>query len=154
MKTTKARSNDLARKAGSQNLGRWGENLAAEALSRKGYTILARNARTPYGELDLVARQETPQGAVTVFVEVKTRRSGAFGLPEASVTPKKQAHLLAASQAYLQANPDLDGDWRVDVIAIRCIPDGEEHRGGEDHRGGKEHRSQEIEVVHFENAVQ
>lgn len=119
-----------------QNLGRWGESLAAETLCGKGYTILARNARTAYGELDLVARQETPRGAVTVFVEVKTRRSTAFGLPEAAITPKKQAHLLAAAQAYLQTNPELDGDWRIDVIAIRRIPD------------------HEVEIVHFENAVQ
>ena len=105
-------------------------------LRSKGYAILARNVRTAYGELDLVTRQETQHGAVTVFVEVKTRRSGAFGLPEAAITPQKQAHLLAAAQAHLQANPDLDGDWRVDVIAIRRIP------------------GQEVEVVHFENAVQ
>ena len=123
-------------KTASQNLGRWGESLAAETLRRKGYIILARNVRTAYGELDLVARQDAPQGAVTVFVEVKTRRSAAFGLPEAAITPKKQAHLLAAAQAHLQANPELDGDWRIDVIAIRRIPD------------------QEVEIVHFENAVQ
>ena len=117
-----------------QNLGRWGENLAADYLSQQGYTIVARNARTPYGELDLVARQ----AQVTVFVEVKTRRSEKFGLPEAAITPQKQAHLLAAAQAYLQAVPELDGDWRVDVIAIRrtaAAPGG-------------------VEIIHFENAVQ
>lgn len=119
-----------------QSLGRWGESLAAEYLEHKGYAILARNVRTPYGELDLVVRQTALQGPVTVFVEIKTRRSTSFGLPEAAITPKKQAHLLAAAQAYMQATPDLEGDWRVDVIAIRCIP------------------GSEAEIVHFENAVQ
>ncbi len=115
-----------------QDLGRWGEGQAAEYLSQRGYLILERNVRTPYGELDLVARQE----AVLVFVEVKTRSSTAFGLPEAAVTPHKQAHLLAAAQAYLQAHPDLDGDWRVDVIAVQ-------RRSG----------GAAPEITHFENAL-
>ena len=114
-----------------QALGRWGETLAAEHLSQKGYILLDRNARTPYGELDLVTRQ----GGVIVFVEVKTRASSGFGLPEDSVTPKKQAHLLAAAQYYLQAHPDYVGDWRVDVIAIRRQP------------------GVPPEVVHFENVL-
>ena len=130
------------------DLGRWGEEQAEQYLLACGYAILGRNVRTPYGEIDLVARQESVSGAATVFVEVKARRSAAYGLPEESITARKKVHLLAAAQAYLQIHPELDGDWRVDVIAIRCIPD------GEDHRDGKEHRGQEIEVVHFENAVQ
>lgn len=117
----------------AQRLGRWGERLAAAYLEQRGYTILAYNARTPYGEVDLVARQ----GAVTVFVEVKTRRSTAFGLPEASITPRKQAHLLAAAQSYLQTHPDLEGDWRVDAIAIRRTAV----------------KNSEPEIVHFENAL-
>jgi putative endonuclease len=117
-------------KTHNQAIGNWGEALAADYLRQCGYSILGRNARTPYGEIDLVARQElessesahaaAPIGAcVTVFVEVKTRSSSAFGLPEESITPRKKAHLLASAQAYLQAHPDLDGDWRVDVISIQ-----------------------------------
>ncbi len=117
----------------AQRLGRWGERLAAAYLEQRGYAILACNARTPYGELDLVARQ----GEVTVFVEVKTRRSQSFGLPEAGVTPRKQAHLLSAAQSYLQTHPDLNGDWRVDVIAIRRLVSADA----------------EPEIVHFENAL-
>jgi putative endonuclease len=59
---------------------------------------------------------------MTVFVEVKTRSSTAYGLPEDSITPRKQAHLLAAAQAYLQAHPELEGDWRIDVIAVQRQP--------------------------------
>jgi putative endonuclease len=123
-------------------LGKWGEDLAAGYLAARGYHILAQNARTPYGELDLVASEERADGVgegsgtVTVFVEVKTRRSSAFGLPEASVTTRKQAHLLASAQAYLQAHPDLEGDWRIDVIAIQQLPG-----------------QPEPSIVHFENVV-
>jgi putative endonuclease len=106
-------------------------------------TILERNARTPHGELDLVARQETPISPghleielVTVFVEVKTRTTNTFGHPEESVTARKQSHLLAAAQHYLQTHPDLEGDWRVDVIAIE-----------------RYHPREEPAIHHFENAV-
>ena len=103
-----------------QTLGRWGEELAADYLRHAGYDILACNARTPYGEIDLIAR---PAGQATVvFVEVKTRTSEAFGLPEQAVDEKKQAHLLDSARYFLQQHPDLDGDWRVDVIAIQGRP--------------------------------
>jgi putative endonuclease len=114
-----------------QALARWGESLAAQYLTQKGYTLLAKNARTPHGEIDLV----TQEGTTVVFVEVKTRNSTAFGPPEEAVTLTKQAHLLASADAYLQSHPALDGDWRIDVIAIR------------------RKKSAPPEIVHFENAV-
>ncbi|MEJ2598032.1 MAG: YraN family protein [Anaerolineales bacterium] len=119
-----------------KSFGNWGERLAAAYLEQKGYTILERNVRTPYGEIDLVTCQETQPGWVTVFVEVKARHTSAFGPPEAAITPKKSQHLLESAQAYLQAHPELDGDWRIDVIAIRRV------RGGE-----------APQVRHFEDAV-
>jgi putative endonuclease len=115
-----------------RNLGLWGENVAAQYLARRGYTILDRNARTPYGEIDLVTQKQD----VIVFVEVKTRSSSSFGYPEEAMTSAKKAHFLAAAQAYLQAHPELDGDWRLDVIAVRRYPIG--NRPG---------------IHHFENAV-
>jgi putative endonuclease len=115
-----------------QSLGRWGEQMAAAYLEQRGYCILEHNARTAFGELDLVARQ----GDVLVFVEVKTRSSTTFGLPEASITARKRQHLLSAAQAYLQNHPDLDGDWRVDVIAIL-----------------RSHPAHPPQISHFENAV-
>jgi putative endonuclease len=129
-----------------QIIGRWGENLAAQYLHAHGYTILERNARTPYGEIDLVTCQAQPAqvgnhafgcpGQVIVFIEVKTRRSQAYGLPEASITPRKRDHLVSAIQAYMQAHPELGGDWRLDVVAIQHLSSG-----------------QEPEIVHFENAI-
>jgi putative endonuclease len=120
----------------AQSVGRWGEALAADYLRQRGYTMLDRNARTPYGEIDLVACQQAMGQNWIVFVEVKTRRSGAFGLPEESITHKKRSHLLAAAQAYSQAHPELGGLWRIDVIAIRRqLPD------------------TPVEILHFENAI-
>jgi len=118
-----------------KTLGNWGERKAEEFLLQRGYTILDRNVRTPHGEIDLVVSQDiqvsninepqsTLSSRVVVFVEVKTRTSPVFGLPEESITSKKQSHLLASAQAYLMDHPELDGDWRVDVIAIqRAAPD-------------------------------
>jgi putative endonuclease len=113
-----------------QELGRWGEALAADYLVDQGYTIVARNERTPYGEIDLVANKLSGQTEeshesqeVLVFVEVKTRTSQSFGYPEEAVTPRKQMNLISAAQHYLQEHPDLDLDWRIDVIAIERYPD-------------------------------
>jgi putative endonuclease len=114
-----------------QSLGRWGEKLAAEYLAARGYKILESNARTPYGEIDLVACQDEPGfseesglSSVTIFVEVKTRATRTFGYPEESVNPRKQAHMLASAQAYIQAHPQLGDHWRIDVIAIQRQPAG------------------------------
>lgn len=101
-----------------QRFGAWGERLAVQHLEAHGYTILARNLRTPYGELDIIASQ----AEMLVFVEVKTRSSAAFGYPEEALTPTKQAHLLNAASAYMQAHPELPANWRIDVIAILQQP--------------------------------
>jgi putative endonuclease len=126
-----------------QSLGRWGESLAADYLVDLGYVVLERNVRTPYGEIDLVARLfeessiSTEKCLVTVFVEVKTRSTHTFGHPEESVTARKRAHMIAAAQSYLQDHPDLGGVWRIDVIAIqRLQPD------------------RPPTIHHFENAIQ
>jgi putative endonuclease len=129
-----------------QALGKWGEDQAADYLRQRGYQILEQNVRTPYGEIDLVACQTLTQAPgqtarqaaslTIVFVEVKTRRSTAFGLPEEAITARKRQHLLAAAQAYLLAHPDLDADWRLDVIAIQRSPS-----------------SSAPIITHFENAI-
>lgn len=99
-----------------QALGRWGEQTAAAYLSGKGYEVVARNMRTPYGEIDLVARRED----VTLFIEVKTRTSDKLGNPEESVNLRKQAHMLAAAEHYA-AEHGID-HWQIDVIAITGRP--------------------------------
>jgi putative endonuclease len=112
-----------------QSVGRWGEELAADWLQQHGYEILARNVRTPYGEIDLVARRD---GSLC-FVEVKTRTNRTFGLPEESVNLRKQSHMIAAAE-HFAAEEGADS-WQIDVIAIERGP------------GGR------TEIVHFENVL-
>ena len=114
-----------------QSLGAWGETLALKYLVQQGDVLVSRNYRTRYGELDLVTRRR----GTTVFTEVKTRRTDAYGPPEAGVTYSKARHLIASAQAYLQAHPEHDGDWQIDVIAVRPAA------------------GLPPEIVHFKNAV-
>ena len=80
-----------------QSLGRYGEDLACGELRRRGYAILARRFRTRFGEIDIIARE----GTTLVFVEVKTRRSAAFGGPMAAVNAAKQRRLVNMARSYL-----------------------------------------------------
>ena len=104
-----------------QETGAGGEEAAAEALRRSGYEILARNLRTPFGEIDLLALDDD---GVLCFVEVKTRSSDAFGHPAEAVTPAKQAHLKKAAAAVLQ-HRRWDGPCRFDVVAVMPGEDGQ-----------------------------
>jgi putative endonuclease len=112
----------------NQRIGRWGEEAAAGYLAARGYELLHRNLRTPYGEIDLVARKDE----LTVFVEVKARTSRSLGPPEIAVGPRKQAHMQACALHYAQQNR-ID-HWRIDVIAVERV-------------------TGEARITHFENAL-
>jgi len=114
----------------NQRIGKWGEDTAAEYLTQRGYEIMARNVRTPYGEIDIVTRQ----GDITIFVEVKTRTSNKMGLPEESITPRKREHMLAAADHYA-AEHEID-HWQIDVLAIEGKP------------------GSNPKITYFENAIQ
>jgi putative endonuclease len=96
------------------DIGRRGEDLAADFLSQKGYRIVARNYRAGRGEIDLIGWWGE---RLLVFFEVKTRRSEAFGGPEEAVTPRKQRVLMRTAGAYMES---IGYDWavRFDVVAI------------------------------------
>jgi putative endonuclease len=94
-------------------LGGKGEDLAADYLVAKGYTILERNWRSGHKEIDLIARNQDE----VVFVEVKTRHSEFFGRPEESVTPRKMKLLISAADTYLRERC-IDDDARFDVICV------------------------------------
>lgn len=96
----------------NQRVGKWGEESAAEHLTQKGYKILARNARTPYGEIDIVASLDD----MVIFIEVKTRTSNSMGLPEDSITQRKRQHMIACAEHYA-AEHNID-HWQIDVISI------------------------------------
>nr|MBN1229307.1 YraN family protein [Anaerolineae bacterium] len=95
-------------------IGELGEQIARQALSTYGYTIVEMNWRCFAGEIDLIALERD----VWVFVEVKTRRSEAYGTPEEAVTSDKKRRLFAVAQVYLVENDLTDVDWRIDVVAI------------------------------------
>jgi putative endonuclease len=96
-------------------LGRWGEEEAVRYLRRLGMTILERNMRTPVGEIDIIART----GKLLIFVEVKTRRSDAFGTPQEAVGPTKQRQIVRTAQWYIADGKGKGLQPRFDVIAIR-----------------------------------
>ena len=95
--------------------GNLGEQLAASHLERLGISVLERNYRCRAGEIDLVAQD----GEELVFVEVRTRTSTAFGLPEDSITPRKQRKLAECALSYLAAHTAHGRPWRIDVIAVQ-----------------------------------
>ena len=100
------------------DIARIGESLAVQHLKARGCKILARNYRALRGEIDIIARD----GKFTVFVEVKTRRSLKFGVPQAAVTWQKQRQISKVALAYLKSRNLLDAPCRFDVIAIHLSP--------------------------------
>lgn len=104
-----------------------GEELAAQALRSKGYTILQRNYRGNRGEVDIVARD----GATTVFVEVKTWAHLPTIELGRAIDVKKQARIAAAATHYLAMNAEsTDGPIRFDVVLVRPTTGSMEHIAG------------------------
>ena len=94
-------------------LGKWGEEYAANYLEKKGYELLERNWFFNKAELDIIALKNNQ----LVVVEVKTRNSDFFGDPQDFVTPAKIKLLVKAANEYIISN-DLDLEVRFDVIAV------------------------------------
>ena len=97
----------------SRLLGRWGEDRAADYLRNKGFHIVAANWRCRFGELDLIAADDT----YLWFVEVKLRKSAAYGSAAEFVDKRKQARLRSAAELYLLQHPTRLQP-RFDVIEI------------------------------------
>lgn len=95
-------------------IGKLGEEKAAQYLRKKGWKILQRNFKARYGEIDIVAQYAD----VLVFIEVKTRIGSAYGSPEESVTPRKLREVVETAQYYKMLHPNLPDALRVDVIGI------------------------------------
>lgn len=98
------------------NLGRYGEDRAHRYLRRHGFTIAARNWRPPQGggELDIIAWEKEK----LVFVEVKTRKSGARSAPERDIDDEKIKALRRAARDYIRRANAEPENARFDVIAI------------------------------------
>jgi len=100
--------------AGHLDLGRQGEDAAAELLAKKGLRILERNTRLGRLELDLVCED----GDTLVFVEVKTRAEGSLATPADGLTHQKRSRLLRAAQAYLSRRDLWHRPCRLDLVAV------------------------------------
>jgi putative endonuclease len=94
-------------------LGKQGEEMAVDYLQRHGYSILQTNFVFQKAEIDIIAQK----GTILAVVEVKTRSSIEFGLPQDFVKPKKIQLLVKAINEYIIEN-DLDVDARFDIISI------------------------------------
>lgn len=103
----------------NQRVGAWGEETAVRYVTKRGYEVIARNVRTPYGEIDIIAQR----GDIVIFIEVKTLTSSKNFLPEHQITARKREHMLHAAQ-YYAAEHAIDR-WQIDVIAIEGKPQNE-----------------------------
>lgn len=105
---------DAADMLAKDELGRYGEELAAQHLRQCGMEVLDRNWRCRTGEIDIVARD----GSTLVVCEVKTRRSVDFGHPLAVVTPVKLRRLRHLACEWVKVHESRPRDIRLDVIGI------------------------------------
>ena len=102
-----------------KSLGEKGEELAASYLKKnQGYKILHRNYRCVFGEIDIIAKDQD----VLSFVEVKTRRSAEFGLPQESVNKRKQHQLSKVALEFIGRHKAHHMKARFDVVAVFLDP--------------------------------
>ena len=99
---------------GRISLGRKGEEVAVDFLKKHGYRIIKRNYRCRAGEIDIIAKQ----GSSLAFVEVKTRRSTHFGLPEEAVSYEKKRHLTRVALGYFTHHRIKETKCRFDVVSV------------------------------------
>ena len=112
------------------DLGKYGEELAVDFLQQNGYEILETNWTFQKAEIDIIAQKEN----ILAIVEVKTRSSIEFGLPQDFVKPKKIQLLVKAVNEYVISN-DLDVEVRFDIIAV--------------YKEGKEYKIDHIEEAFY-----
>ena len=106
--------NHVASRRARDARGRFAETLAAWRLRLFGYRVIARRARTPFGEIDLVA----VKGPVAAMVEVKARKDLATGI--VAVSPRQQRRIATAAVWLASNRPDLAGRrLRFDIVIVR-----------------------------------
>lgn len=98
-----------------RTLGQRGEALAADYLLKNGYRILEQNYRCEIGEIDIIAEKS----GRTLFVEVKTRSSDHYGLPQESVHETKQQKILRSAEWYLKEKRIQDKPVGFEVVAVQ-----------------------------------
>ena len=103
-----------------KDTGILGEKLARDFLKKRGYRIKETNYRCPEGEIDIVAEHKD----CLVFIEVRTKKSLAFGNPEESITQTKRERMRATAFHYQQTHNNLPLSWRIDVVAVELNQNG------------------------------
>lgn len=98
-------------KANNRHIGILTESAATAYLAKKGYTIIQRNFRNRFGEIDIIARDKDTY----VFIEVKAKTGIAYGHPEDMINPRKIAKIKHMAEVYLDGKVVL---CRIDVVAI------------------------------------
>ena len=116
-----------------REIGILGEKLAGEFLESKGYRVKCKNFRTPFGELDIVAKHKNS----LVFIEVRSRTTSSLGPPFESITRCKQIHIIKNAMFYLKRYGLTDSACRIDIISVKL---------------DSRHRLEKID--HIENAVE
>jgi putative endonuclease len=104
----------MAIKGENRKLGFSGERRAARYLKRLGYKILERNFKCPFGEVDIIACKED----VVAFVEVKTRTSDIFGMPNEAVGRERERRYYNSARFYFAGRHMDDYTVRFDVLEI------------------------------------
>ena len=97
------------------NTGQIGEDLAGQYLLKNGYTILEQNLKAPFGEIDIIAEKKN----CICFIEVKSRKSSKYGLPEEAITPIKKKKIIKVAQFYIKKKQIKNKLFRFDVISIK-----------------------------------
>ena len=105
--------------AAHNELGKWGEDCAADYLQCRGYTIVARDWKSGHRDIDIIAMDDE----TIVFVEVKTRRNRVFMEPETAVDYHKRRNLQCAINHYVKYY-HVNQDIRFDILTVVGTPDG------------------------------
>lgn len=101
-------------KGDRKKLGAAGEAEAARMLRKSGHRVVAKNYRCAAGEIDIVARKKK----LIIFVEVKTRATGAHASPVDAVDKTKQRHIISSAKYYLREKKLFDVEYRYDVVSV------------------------------------
>ena len=119
-----------------KDFGFYAETVATHYLQQKNYTILERNYRKPWGEIDIIAQYED----IIVFVEVKanTKDYGMAFNPEVRVDQKKLGKIIKTASLYLEFElKELEHEWRIDIVSV-TIQEG----------------TQKAKITHFKNIAE
>lgn len=102
----------------SHELGRIGENIIADYITKLGYKVVERNFECNQGEIDIIAKDKEE----LVFIEVKTRTDISYGEASEAVTDNKKRHLINSIKYYIYKQKLENQPIRIDVaeVYIKC----------------------------------